>query len=226
MTRVQRADCRGAVPRARADVRRADLVRSRAALPLRERDWRCRVEFHMSVTHISPCCCLPNRIFPQGSCIGPVVIDLTRGRRYSPATADGRLARLGAHLGLHGDNRCMPVTRTPAEIPASQVLQARYRSRLPRSLDDLAGPASGTVQLPLHVAWSGLTAFDLDKPKPRMSLYRVVLAEGQCDDLVNYLNGELLVGQWPVLRTLVSRHIRGVWEDAFPELASRHPGEA
>jgi hypothetical protein len=106
------------------------------------------------------------------------------------------------------------------------VLQARYRSRLPRSLDDLAGPASGIVELPRHVAWSGLTAFDVDKPKPRMSLYRVVLAEGQCEDLVTYLNRELLVGQWPVLGTLVSRHIRSVWESAFPELASRRPVEA
>jgi hypothetical protein len=120
----------------------------------------------------------------------------------------------------------MPATPTPAQVPAAQVLQTRYRSRLPRSLEDLAGPASGTVQLPLHVAWSGLTAFDLDKPKPRMSLYRVVLAEGQRDDLMVYLNRELLIGQWPVLRTLVSRHIRSVWESTFPELARCRPVEA
>jgi|SRR5271165_3757524 len=120
----------------------------------------------------------------------------------------------------------MPATPMPTQVPAAQVLQKRYRSRLPRSLEDLAGPTSGTVQLPLHVAWSGLTAFDLDKPKPRMSLYRVVLAEGQCDDLMVYLNRELLVGQWPVLRTLVSRHIRSVWESAFPELNSGRPVEA
>lgn len=109
--------------------------------------------------------------------------------------------------------------------PASQVLEARYRRRLPPTLDDLAGPAHGTVQLPLHVAWSGLTAFDLDEPKPRMSLYRVVLAEGQRDDLVAYLNRGLLIDQWPILRTWVSRHIRSVWEGAYPELARAHPVE-
>jgi hypothetical protein len=43
-----------------------------------------------------------------------------------------------------------------------------------------------------------------------MSLYRIVLAEWQRDDLLLYLNRELLVGQWPVLRTLVSRYIRNV----------------
>ena len=54
-----------------------------------------------------------------------------------------------------------------------------------------------------------------------MSLYRIVLAEGQRDDLLLYL-----VGQWPVLRTLVSRHIRSVWESAFPELTTSRPVEA
>jgi hypothetical protein len=29
---------------------------------------------------------------------------------------------------------------------------------------------------------------------------------------------------WPVLRTLVGRTVRAVWEDAFPQLASRTPG--
>lgn len=98
------------------------------------------------------------------------------------------------------------------------MLEARYKSRLPGSLDDLAGPVAGTVQLPLHVAWSGLTSFDLGRPRPCMTLYRIVLAEGQREDVLRYLNRDLLVGQWPVLRTLVSRHICGVWEAAFPEL--------
>jgi hypothetical protein len=98
------------------------------------------------------------------------------------------------------------------------VLEARYKSRLPGSLDDLGGPATGTVQLPLHVAWSGLTSFDLSRARPCMTLYRIVLAEGQREDVLRYLNRDLLLGQWPVLRTLVSRHICGVWEAAFPEL--------
>ncbi|UQA38055.1 hypothetical protein KRR37_14240 [Streptomyces sp. HNA39] len=34
-----------------------------------------------------------------------------------------------------------------------------------------------------------------------------------------FLDRELLVEQWPVLRTLISRHIREVREEAFPELA-------
>jgi hypothetical protein len=109
---------------------------------------------------------------------------------------------------------------TPLGLPASpaQILRARYQGRLPSALDALTGPAHGTVQLPLHVAWSGQTAFDLDLPKPRMHLYRIVLAEGQRDDVAAYLNRDLLIRQWPLLRTLISPTVRSVWESAFPEL--------
>ncbi|WP_331728267.1 hypothetical protein [Streptomyces sp. NBC_00158] len=102
---------------------------------------------------------------------------------------------------------------------AAEVLRARYAGRLPAALDELAGPEHGVIELPLHVAWSGLRTYDLDRPRLRMGLYRTVLAEGQHEDLVKLLNRDLLAAQWPVLRTLVSRHVRQVWEDAFPELA-------
>ncbi|MEU0402743.1 transcriptional regulator [Streptomyces sp. NPDC006197] len=102
----------------------------------------------------------------------------------------------------------------------SEVRRARFARRLPVDLSELGGPAHGHVGLPLHLAWSGLSRFDLDQPRLRMSCYRIVLAEGQHDDLVRYLNRELLVSMWPVLRTLISRDIRDVWESAFDELGS------
>ncbi|MEU9182846.1 hypothetical protein AB0C90_39905 [Streptomyces sp. NPDC048550] len=105
--------------------------------------------------------------------------------------------------------------------PAGEVLRARYTNRLPASLAELTGPSHGVVDLPLHVAWSGLRAYDLDRPRQRMSLYRTVLAEGQHDDLTALLDRDLLTEQWPTLRTLVSRHIRQVWEERFPQLTAR-----
>ncbi|MFF3373514.1 hypothetical protein ACFYXF_11260 [Streptomyces sp. NPDC002680] len=105
----------------------------------------------------------------------------------------------------------------------ADVLRTRYASRLPDALEDLAGPAHGRVDLPLHVAWSGLRTYDLDKSRQCMSLYRIVLAEGQGDDIVSFLNRDLLLAQWPRMRTMISRHVRGVWEEAFPEL---QPGES
>lgn len=52
-----------------------------------------------------------------------------------------------------------------------------------------------------------------------MSYYRIVLAEGQHDDLIRYLNRGLLVSPWPTLRTLISRDVREAWERSFDELA-------
>lgn len=53
-----------------------------------------------------------------------------------------------------------------------------------------------------------------------MGLYRTVLTEGQCQDLENFLNRDLLIAQWPVLRTLIPCPARHVWEAGFPELAT------
>lgn len=114
------------------------------------------------------------------------------------------------------DNEAM--SAMAASAAATQVLRTRYQGRLPSSLDELTGPAHGVVQLPLHVAWSGLTSYDLDGARSCMTLYRTVLAEGQRDDLCGLLNQNRLLSQWPVLRNLISRNIRDVWESAFPEL--------
>ncbi|MFD9744029.1 transcriptional regulator [[Kitasatospora] papulosa] len=100
----------------------------------------------------------------------------------------------------------------------SDLRRAKFARRLPAALSELAGPQRGPVRLPLHLAWSGLTTFDLDQLRLRISYYRIVLAEGQHDDLVQYLDRDLLVDLWPTLRTLVSRDAREVWESAFGEL--------
>ncbi|MEU6002873.1 hypothetical protein ABZ837_34315 [Streptomyces sp. NPDC047197] len=98
--------------------------------------------------------------------------------------------------------------------------RAKYEQRLPARLEELTGPRDGAVELPLHVAWSGLRTHRLDQPRQRMGLYRTVLAEGLHDDLCAYLDHELLRAQWPILRTLVSPTVRDVWETRFPQL---HP---
>ncbi|MER6911326.1 hypothetical protein ABT354_06610 [Streptomyces sp. NPDC000594] len=115
----------------------------------------------------------------------------------------------------------MSVQPFPFPVPdAFELLCAQYAQRMPGSLEELAGPTDGTVDLPLHVVWSGRRSYGLEQPRSRMGLYRTVLAEGQRQDLIAFLNRDLLIAQWPVLRTLISRPIRDVWEAAFPELAS------
>ena len=108
-------------------------------------------------------------------------------------------------------------------VSRAAVLEERYRGRLPETLDDLTGPGHGTVQLPSHIAWSGLTAFDVDRPPLCASMYQIVLTEGLREDLAAYLNRRLLIRQWPMLRTIVGRVIRDVWEAAFPELTEGLP---
>ncbi|MEW1649081.1 hypothetical protein [Streptomyces sp. NPDC091219] len=103
---------------------------------------------------------------------------------------------------------------------AFEMLREQYARRLPASLDELTGPKAGTVELPLHVVWSGRRSYGLEQPRSRMSLYRTVLTEGQRQDVVSFLHRELLVAQWPILRTLISRPLRDAWEDRFPELAT------
>ncbi|MGW0934465.1 transcriptional regulator [Streptomyces sp. NPDC002666] len=97
----------------------------------------------------------------------------------------------------------------------------KFARRLPAALSELAGPQHGPARLPLHPARSGPTTLDIDQPRLRMSYYRIVLAEGQQDDLDQHLDRDLLVGLWPTLRTLISRDVREVRERAFDELAHR-----
>ncbi|WP_310437513.1 hypothetical protein [Streptomyces sp. 3330] len=88
---------------------------------------------------------------------------------------------------------------------------------MPERFQELSGPVEGNVDLPLHIVWSGRTCYSLDRAKSRMTLYRSVLAEGLREDLVTLPHYRLLTEQWPVLRRLISPHIREVWEVAFPE---------
>ncbi|MGW5369848.1 hypothetical protein ACWER6_23880 [Streptomyces sp. NPDC004009] len=114
-----------------------------------------------------------------------------------------------------------PMDLSGTDVEDLALYREKFRRRLPESLDELHGPAQGVVELPLHMAWSGMTSYDLGKPRQRMGLYRTVLHEGLRDDLPLYLNQDLLLRMWPALRTLVGRTVRTVWEDAFPQLAAR-----
>ncbi|MFI1302360.1 hypothetical protein ACH4T2_03085 [Streptomyces sioyaensis] len=110
-----------------------------------------------------------------------------------------------------------------SSVPASnafELLCAQYAQRLPAQLQDLTGPTHGTVDLPLHVVWSGRRSYRLEQPCSRMSLYRTVLAEGQRQDLIDFLNRDLLIA--PVARAADADQPpdRDVWESAFPELTT------
>ena len=97
---------------------------------------------------------------------------------------------------------------------------AHVAERLPAHLDELTGPSTGTVELPLHLAWSGLRHFEISDEQLLLGLYRIVLTNGLHEDLTRYLNVELLVRHWPRLRTAVGKPVRTCWEQRFPELVA------
>ncbi|MET9041730.1 hypothetical protein ABZX34_02310 [Streptomyces sp. NPDC004362] len=90
--------------------------------------------------------------------------------------------------------------------------------RLPCRLEDLSGPGDGSVQLPLNLAWSGLTSFDLCDERLLFGLYRIVITNGLRDDLIAYLNADLLIRHWPKLRVALGKQVRICWELRFPQL--------
>jgi hypothetical protein len=88
---------------------------------------------------------------------------------------------------------------------------------VPVSLDDLRGPASGTVELPVRLYWSGSSRFDLADPHQAADLCEAVLdTAATAADVTAYLNADLLIRAWPVLG--VSRAKRDAWESRFPVL--------
>jgi hypothetical protein len=95
------------------------------------------------------------------------------------------------------------------------------------SLADLRGQASGVVELPLHLFWSGRDSrdrrFSLDDLPGRRIVYRTVLREARYpDDLATFLNGDVLTRLWADL--VLPKVVRKAWEDQHPALRPAAPG--
>jgi hypothetical protein len=80
--------------------------------------------------------------------------------------------------------------------------------------DDLDAPgvlkASGVVDLPLRVHWSGpARRFDLMDLHDRALVYELVLSEGTEDDVRHFIDLDQLVELWP--RLVLPRHVRKAW---------------
>jgi hypothetical protein len=105
----------------------------------------------------------------------------------------------------------------------SEPLPSRYEGvaeRLPDALSDLAGPTEGIVILPLRLAWSGPSDFDISDDGERLTLYQTLIDCGQRSDFVQYVNASLLCRDWPRLRRLTSRRLIAIWESRLPDLAA------
>jgi hypothetical protein len=89
---------------------------------------------------------------------------------------------------------------------------------VPESLEELTGPTTGVVELPLRLDWSEQGRYDLSDPRQLCLMYEVVLRESMREeDLRAYLHGPTLRRVWR--RLWLPRKVRGLWESRFPTLA-------
>lgn len=89
-------------------------------------------------------------------------------------------------------------------------------SRLPRLSP---ARALAAVRLPLHVNWSDPTrTFDLLDRRQRARVYEIVLREGTPEDILEYVDGVLLVEIWDDL--VLPRDVRAAWAPLIEQAAT------
>ena len=86
---------------------------------------------------------------------------------------------------------------------------------LPEDIDDATViKASGPVQLPLHVRWSGPPkTYDLEDRRDRARVYEQVLREGTAEDIRFFIDVDQLLDLWDDL--VLPRFVRRAWADWF-----------
>ena len=87
----------------------------------------------------------------------------------------------------------------------------------PARLEDLTGPTSGVVELPITIDWGPRRRYDLGTDTDRRIVYERVLREaGDAEEVGRYVNGAILVDVWS--RLWLPQRVRLAWEQRFPEL--------
>ena len=92
---------------------------------------------------------------------------------------------------------------------------------VPASLDELTGPSTGIVHLPVRLSWApGDGSFNLNDDGERTTVYQCVIGEGSVEDQRRYLNRDTLTDIWPTLRLDLA--ITAAWENRFTALCGRN----
>lgn len=87
---------------------------------------------------------------------------------------------------------------------------------LPATLADLAGPASGVVDLPRYLYWGPERTVDLSDRVEVQRMYQAVVRIGTVADQIEWLNREVLLANWDNL--VLPTRCLDAWEARFPEL--------
>jgi hypothetical protein len=87
--------------------------------------------------------------------------------------------------------------------------------RLPKAIEDLRGPVRGVILLPRNLSRPGLRECDVGDDRSRRSLYGMLLAQGQRNDIARFINGGLLRQDWPLIRNSLDARLRRRCERRF-----------
>ena len=87
--------------------------------------------------------------------------------------------------------------------------------RLPRRIEELRGPVKGVILLPRNLSWPGMRECDVSDDRRRRSLYGMMLAQGQRNDIARFINGGLLRQDWPLIRNSLNARLRRRCERRF-----------
>ncbi len=103
----------------------------------------------------------------------------------------------------------MLITRSNTLGPAARPVA------IPEDFTIATNPkASGKIELPFHINWSGNTlTYDLDDRADRARVYEQVLREGTEDDVRFYVEIDKLLDLWNEL--ILPLNVRKAWESWF-----------
>jgi hypothetical protein len=87
--------------------------------------------------------------------------------------------------------------------------------RLPKRIEDLRGPVRGVILLPRNLSWPGMRECDIGDDRARRSLYGMLLAQGQRNDIARFINGDMLRQDWPLIRNSLDARLRRRCERRF-----------
>src|SRR6185437_2886990 len=99
----------------------------------------------------------------------------------------------------------------------ADILPGRVGSaaRLPAQISELRGPARGVVMLPMHLSWPGMRECDVSDDRTRRSMYGMLLSQGKRNDIVRFVNAELLESDWPEIADSLEPKLRRLCEKQF-----------
>jgi hypothetical protein len=79
---------------------------------------------------------------------------------------------------------------------------------LPDRIEDLRGPAQGTIVLPRYMSFPGLRECDVTDDAIRRTMYGIVLTQGHGNDVARYINPDLLRADWPHIKDALDPRLR------------------